>query len=288
MKRFVLYVILAAVCLVGRGGVYAQVRGALDGWIEVGGDDNGAGAQLRRDTINRWWELEHDRGGDAEIHRNDTDSHGADGLNHGADDGHDHGNTAADGHDHADEPPGVLIREMAEAIAAQPGRRVLRSFVGVAPRVGFAAQKGLFAEAGVSIDIYQLGYTEGSEYASFGYSNLRPYLSGDMLLSGKLLGGVKLGVEYIRSTPLVGMALGGDVSFYTDGPRRAVTLAPRLMLSLGSRVELFWAYNFFIHNELRPWIGHHRIGFTMTLDRRFWRRKREAYEDYYNSYPQTP
>jgi hypothetical protein len=189
-------------------------------------------------------------------------------------------------HDHADESPGALIGEMTEAMEAQPGRRVLHAHTGWAPRVGLATQRGLFAEAGVSLDIWRIGYTEGSEYRSFGYSNLRPYLSGEMMLSGKLLGGAKAGVEYIRSTPLMGMAFGGDVSYYTDGGRNAVILAPRLMLSIASRVEIFWAYNIFLRNELRPWIGHHRLGFSMTLDGRFLRRKRSAYEDYYNSYPQ--
>ncbi len=100
----------------------------------------------------------------------------------------------------------------------------------------------------------------------------------------KLIGGAKAGVEYIRSTPIVGMAFGGDVSYYTDGGREAVVVTPRLMLSL-VKVEIYYGYNFFLHNNLRPWIGHHRFGVSMTLNTRFWRRKREIYEDYYNTYP---
>jgi len=202
--------------------------------------------------------------------------------------GHEHEHEHEQGqghvHDHADEPPEVLLREMAAAVAAQPGHRVTHSGLGVAPRVGLAVQKGLFAEAGVSLDLWQVGYTEASEYPSFWYSNLRPYISGDILLSNKLLGGAKAGVEYIRAAPIIGMAFGGDVSYYTDGAARAVTLAPRLMLSLGG-VEIFWAYNIFLRNELRPWIGHHRVGVSVTLDNRFRRTKKSTYADYYNSYP---
>ncbi|MDR2894534.1 MAG: hypothetical protein LBU97_03640 [Alistipes sp.] len=187
------------------------------------------------------------------------------------------------GHDPRLETPGALISEMAQAIASQPGERVLDSHVGVVPRFALATQKSLFAEVGVSLDIYRIGYTAGSEYVSFGYSNLRPYISGEIMAAGHLLGGAKAGIEYIRATPLIGMALGGDVSYLTDGPRRAVLLTPRLMLSLGT-VELFYGYNFFLRNELVRWVGHHRLGVSITLDRRFWRRKRQMYEDYYNTY----
>ncbi len=195
-------------------------------------------------------------------------------------DGHEHEH---DGHDHSHETPGALIREVSEMVAAQPGEWVLYKHTGLAPRFGLSTQKGLFAEAGVSLDFYQLGYTGASEYVSFGYSNLRPYISGEIMVGRKLLGGGKAGVEYIRSTPIVGMAFGGDVSFYTDGRNEAVTLTPRLMLSLVT-VEVFYGYNFFLHNKLTRWIGHHRFGVSMTLNRRFWRRKKQVYEEYYNSY----
>ncbi len=190
-------------------------------------------------------------------------------------------------HDHnpADETPGVLFEEMAAAIAAQPGERVLHSFTGVAPRFALATQKGLFAEIGVSLDLYKLGYTAASEYLSFGYSNLRPYLSGEIMVGRHLLGGGKAGVEYIRSTPVLGMAFGGDVSYLTDGRGRAVLITPRLVLSFVT-VEVFYGYNFFVRNELTRWVGHHRFGVSMTLNSRYWKRKKQAYDDYYNTYLQ--
>ncbi len=172
---------------------------------------------------------------------------------------------------------------MADAIAAQPGQRVLYSFTGFAPRFGLAVQKSLFAEVGLSLDFYQLGYTGASEYVSFGYSNLRPYLAGEIMVGRKLLGGGKMGVEYIRSTPILGMAFGADASYMTDGEQNAVMITPRLMLSFVT-VELFYGYNIFVRNDLARWIGRHRIGVSMTLNRRFWKRKKAIYEDYYNSY----
>jgi hypothetical protein len=202
---------------------------------------------------------------------------------HGDHEGHDH--EAHDAHDHnpADETPGALFEDMAAAIAAQPGERVLYSFTGVVPRFALATQKGLFAEAGVSLDFYKLGYTGASEYVSFGYSNLRPYLSGEIMAGRHLLGGGKAGVEYIRSTPILGMAFGGDVSYLTDGRGEAVLITPRLMLSFVT-VEVFYGYNLFVRNELTRWVGHHRLGVSMTLNPRFWRRKKQVYEDYYNTY----
>ncbi|MDR2894779.1 MAG: hypothetical protein LBU97_04895 [Alistipes sp.] len=163
------------------------------------------------------------------------------------------------------------------------GELVQRSFTGVAPRFGLAVQRGMFAEAGVSLDIYKLGYTEGSEYVSFGYRNIRPYVAGEMLVGSKLLGGGKAGAEFIMSTPVFGMAVGGDVSYLSDGLAEAVLLTPRLMLSF-VYVEVFYGYNFFLHNDLTRWVGHHRFGVSMTLNRKFWRQKKEMYEDYYNSY----
>ncbi len=209
----------------------------------------------------------------AQVH----DDHGHEGHSH---EGHGH-----EEHDHnpADETPGALLEDMQRAIAAQPGEKVLYAFTGVAPRFALATQKGLFAEAGVSLDFYRLGYTAASEYVSFGYSNLRPYISGEIMVGRHLLGGAKAGVEYIRSTPILGMAFGGDVSYMTDGPRKAVLITPRLMLSF-VKVEIFYGYNVFVRNELTRWIGHHRFGVSMTLNPRFWRRKKLIYEDYYNTY----
>lgn len=204
--------------------------------------------------------------------------------------GHDHGHEVDEGpsheghiHDPADETPGALIEDMAHAIATQPGEKVLYSFTGVAPRFALATQKGLFAEAGVSLDFYKMGYTGASEFVSFGYSNLRPYVSGEIMAGRHLLGGGKAGIEYIRSTPIIGMAFGGDVSYLTDGVGEAVLITPRLVFSFVT-VEVFYGYNIFVRNKLTRWVGHHRFGVSMTLNRRFWQRKKQIYQDYYNTY----
>ena len=215
-------------------------------------------------------------GAQAQVHE------GHEGHDH---EGHSHESHAHEDHDHnpADETPGALLKEMYQAIAAQPGERVLYKFSGLAPKFALATQKELFAEAGVSLDFYQLGYTAASEYVSFGYSNLRPYLSGEIMVGRHLLGGAKAGAEYIRSTPILGMAFGGDVSYLTDGVGKAVLITPRLMLSL-VKVEVFYGYNIFVRNELTRWVGRHRFGVSITLNPRFWRRKKLIYEDYYNTY----
>jgi hypothetical protein len=192
---------------------------------------------------------------------------------------HDHDPT----HNPADETPSALFNEMADAIASQPGKRVRHRFTGVAPRFGLAVQKGVFAEAGVSLDFYRMSYTAASEYVSFDYGNLRPYLSGEIMVGRPLVGGGKAGVEYIRSTPILGMAFGADTSYYTDGRRDAITVTPRLMLSF-VQVEVFYGYNIFVRNNLPRWIGHHRFGVSLTLEPRFWKRKKKIYEDYYNTY----
>jgi hypothetical protein len=192
---------------------------------------------------------------------------------HGSD--HDHGHQAV---------PEGLLRE----VYGENEHTVSHSFVGVAPRFGLALQRGFFAEAGISMDIYRIGYTGASEYVTFNYRNLRPYVSGEILLSGsKLLGGGKAGLEFIMSTPLMGMAVGADASYYTDGPGRAVSITPRLMLSF-VYVEVFYGYNIFIHNDLRTWIGPHRFGVSITLNPKFWRRKKAIAEEYYESYGGLP
>ncbi len=203
-------------------------------------------------------------------HDHDHEGHG----------GHDH---EGETHDHADAPPGVLFEELAAAIAGQDGERVLHRFTGVTPRFGLAMQKGLFAEAGLGLDFYKIGYTVASEFVSFGYDNLRPYIAGEIMINSKLLGGGKAGIEYIRSTPILGMAFGGEVGWYTDGAAEALLVTPRLMLSF-VKVEVYYGYSFFVRNELRRWLGHHRFGVSMTLNPRFWRRKNRIYEDYYNTY----
>jgi hypothetical protein len=189
---------------------------------------------------------------------------------------HDH-----DEHSHSLSDAVAAANEAIEAGAG--GNTVSQSFAGIAPRVGLAWQKGFFAEAGVSLDFYRIGYVEASEYVTFSYRNLRPYVSGEILFGRKLLGGGKAGLEFIMSTPVLGMAFGADAAYYTDGHADAVTITPRLMLSF-VYVEVFYGYNFFVRNDLRPWIGHHRVGVSVTLDRKFWRRKKQVYDDYYNSY----
>ncbi len=201
---------------------------------------------------------------------------------HEAHEGHDHGDHNHD-HDHSGESVRALFEGVSEMVAGQGGERVMHAHTAVAPRFGLAVQKGLFAEVGASLDFYRLGYIEASEYVSFSYQNLRPYISGEIMAGRKLLGGGKAGVEFIMSTPVVGMAVGLDGSYYTDGKLRAVTLTPRLVLSF-VYVELYYGYNFFLRNELTRWIGHHRFGVSMTLNRGFWRRKKDVYQDYYNSY----
>jgi hypothetical protein len=144
-------------------------------------------------------------------------------------------------------------------------------------------QKGLFAEVGASLDFYRIGYIEASEYVSFSYQNLRPYISGEIMVGRRLLGGGKAGAEFIMSTPVFGMAVGADASYYTDGRSDAITITPRLVLSL-VYVEVYYGYNFFVRNGLTRWIGHHRFGVSMTLNQSFWQRKKAIYQDYYNSY----
>jgi hypothetical protein len=166
----------------------------------------------------------------------------------------------------------------------ETGALVSHAFVGVVPRLGVSWQQHLFAEAGVSLDFYRIGYNERSEYVSFGYSNIRPYLSGEVMLRGdKTIGGPKAGVEFILATNVLGMALGADATWYTDGVRTSLAITPRLVLSL-VYIELYYGYNFLPMNELHDYIGHHRMGVSCTLNPRFWQRKKAIYQDYYNSY----
>lgn len=164
------------------------------------------------------------------------------------------------------------------------GVKIVSDFVGLAPRFSVSWQKEFFAEVGLSFDLYQIGYTEGSEYVSFGYRNLRPYVSGEIMLRGdKTIGGPKAGVEFIMSTNVFGMAVGGDVSWYTDGVRNAVAITPRLVLSF-VYVELYYGYNIFALNELKGYLGNHRVGVSCTLNPRYWKRKKQFSEAYYESY----
>jgi hypothetical protein len=206
---------------------------------------------------------------------------------HSGHEGHS-GHSDHSGHSHnpADETPSALLRDMDNAIASQPGDHVFVQSSAIVPRFALAVQKNMFAEIGASLDLYRMGYTAASEYVSFGYSNLRPYVAGEIMLGKPLIGGAKAGIEYIRSTPILGMAFGADATFYSDGHDNATVITPRLMLSF-VKFELYYGYNIFVHNELTQWIGHHRFGVSMTLHPRFWRHKKRFYEEYYNSY-QTP
>ncbi len=168
--------------------------------------------------------------------------------------------------------------------AEEAGETVRHRFVDVAPRFGVAWQKQFFAEAGLSLDIYRISYTEASEFVSFGYMNIRPYVSGEIMLRGdRTIGGPKAGLEFIMSTNLFGMAVGAEATWYTDGHYDAMAITPRLMLSF-VYVEIYYGYNIYVRNELEPWLGHHRVGVSTVLNPRFWKRKKAIYEDYYNSY----
>jgi hypothetical protein len=164
------------------------------------------------------------------------------------------------------------------------GGLISHSFVGVVPRFAVSWQQEFYAEVGVSLDFYRIGYNEGSEYVSFGYSNIRPYLSGEVMLRGdRTIGGPKAGVEFIMSTNVFGMAVGADATWYTDGVYNTLAITPRLVLSF-VYAELYYGYNILPINELRGYVGHHRIGVSCTLNPRFWKRKKAIYNDYYNSY----
>lgn len=164
------------------------------------------------------------------------------------------------------------------------GEIVSHRFVDVAPRFGLSWQKNFFAEAGLALDIYRIGYTEASEYVSFGYRNMRPYVSGEIMMRGdKTIGGPKAGLEFIMSTNILGMAFGAEAAWYTDGRNDAMAITPRLLLSF-VYVEVYYGYNIYTHNHLKEWLGNHRIGVSMVLNPRFWKRKKAIYEDYYNTY----
>lgn len=166
----------------------------------------------------------------------------------------------------------------------ESGELVSRAFVGLAPRFSVSWQQQFYAEIGLSLDLYRIGYNEGSEYVSFGYRNIRPYVSGEIMLRGdRTIGGPKAGLEFIMATNVFGMAVGADATWYTDGVRNAVAITPRLMLSF-VYVEVYYGYNFFPKNELKGYLGHHRVGVSCTLNPRFWKRKKEMYGDYYESY----
>lgn len=166
----------------------------------------------------------------------------------------------------------------------ETGTIVSRDFVGFAPRFSVSWQKEFFAEIGLGLDLYRIGYTEGSEYVSFGYRNIRPYISGEIMMRGdKTIGGPKLGAEFIMSTNIFGMAVGADATWYTDGVRDAVAITPRLLLSF-VYLEVYYGYNIFPVNELKGYLGHHKIGVSCTLNPGFWKRKKQMYEEYYQTY----
>ena len=226
----------------------------------------------------------YDSGQDGHDASGHTHDHAPDASGHTH--GHSHDDHGGNSHSHEDHNPfdfSGLVKE----VYGDGEHSVTHRFVGVAPRFGLAFQRNLYAEAGLSLDIYRIGYTEASEYVTFRYSNLRPYISGEILVSDRnLLGGGKAGLEFIMSSTLFGMAAGLDGSFYTDRTgAEAWSITPRLMLSF-VYVEIFYGYNIFIRNELRPWLGPHRFGVSFTLNPRFWKRKKRIAEDYYDSYVQ--
>lgn len=186
-------------------------------------------------------------------------------------------------HNPWDETPGALIDDMSRAIASQPGNYIAVSASEFVPRFGLVVQRNAFLELGLGLDFNRLGYIAASEYVSFWYSNLRPYVAGDIMLSSKLLGGIKAGVDYIISTPVVGMAFGGEGTWYTDGRRTAWGVTPKLMLSF-VKFEAYYGFDILFHNDLREFIGPHRIGITMTVNPKFWRRKKQIYSNYYDTY----
>lgn len=186
-------------------------------------------------------------------------------------------------HHHDDETPRALMEDMSRAIASQSGNNVTHAYSDFVFRSGLAVQRNAFLELGLGCDFNRLGYIGASEYVSFWYSNIRPYIAGDIMLSNRLLGGAKAGVEYILSTPVVGMAFGGEATWYTDGRRTAWGVTPKLMLSF-VKVEVYYGLNVLFTNDLRKYLGPHRVGVVMTLNPKFWRRKKQIYSNYYDTY----
>lgn len=150
----------------------------------------------------------------------------------------------------------------------------------IAPRVGISYQKNLFTELGVSFNEYSVGFRKNGKYSNFGMGLFGGYLSSEILIrTDKTIIGSKIGFEFAGIGATAGGAYGIEFAYFSDFDKSSFAVTPKAGIPLGI-FEIFYGYSFFSNKNLKNYIGNHRFGISMNINRLYWKKQTEMMKEY--------
>jgi hypothetical protein len=156
----------------------------------------------------------------------------------------------------------------------------------IAPRVGLSYQKNFFTELGVSFNQYSVNFNKTGKYSHFGMGLFGGYISSEILMrTDKTIIGPKIGFEFAGVGATAGGAYGIEFTYYSDFDKNSFAITPKAGIPLGI-FELFYGYSFFSNKEFENYIGNHRFGISMNINRIYWKKQSDMMKDY-NDYIKT-
>lgn len=145
-------------------------------------------------------------------------------------------------------------------------------------RIGLSYQKNMFAEIGISFHRYRVIFPDTTDkYPHFGFNLNGFYLSNEFLIrTDKSIIGPKIGYELTGVSNSVFQALAIEITHYTDFSRNTLAVTPKVGIPLGV-FDFFYGYNFLFNKDFSAYIGKHKFGLTMNLNRIYWKRHAEVF-----------
>ncbi|MEI7597483.1 MAG: hypothetical protein WCK02_17175 [Bacteroidota bacterium] len=150
----------------------------------------------------------------------------------------------------------------------------------VTPRVGISYQKNLFTEFGISFNEYSVGFCKTGKYSNYRMGLFGAYLSSEILIqTEKTIIGPKIGFEFAGIGATAGGAYGVEFTYYSDFDKSSFALTPKAGIPLGI-FEIYYGYSFFSNKDLKHYIGNHRFGISMNINRLYWKKRKEMMKEY--------
>lgn len=174
---------------------------------------------------------------------------------------------------------GLIIPLIANCQTADSTRFSFREFK-IVPRVGISFQKNLFTELGLSFNEYSVGFRKNGKYSDFGMGLFGGYISSEILIrTDKTIIGPKIGFEFAGIGATAGGAYGLEFTYFSDFDNSSFAVTPKAGIPLGI-FEIFYGYSFFSNKDLNKYIGNHRFGISININRLYWKKQTEMMKEY--------
>jgi hypothetical protein len=147
-------------------------------------------------------------------------------------------------------------------------------------KVGVSYQKSLTPELGIIYNTFRYKYKKetfaGTKYNSQVFG---PYLAVELPINtSKTIVGPKIGFDFTKTNSFVSMTCGMELIRYTDYTVHNYTFSPRVGLSVGF-IDFFYGYNFLSNHQFDSYIGHHKVGLSVTAKRLHWKKQKRIIID---------